>query len=248
MPYGYRNPGVRRHAARIIQRKFRKTRTNRKPSTKSGIIRLMKNVQLKNCETRRSTKFVEGNNMTHNVSYYVQNFLKTSQGDSQAPGMSTNTDNREGASIRARGLKFKFHYLTAVDRPNSLLQIYIFQYKANTTITDSNFWRGTDGAGGNMPRTVDMPNNNHVRILGKCVVQNQANYANVPDHQRINGRIFDKYIPLHNKYVQYERPDGTVPNWKDIGFCAVSYDANNTTQTDIIGYLSYSATLYFKDP
>ncbi len=214
----------------------------------------MKNVQLKQCETRRSTKFVEGNNMTHNVSYYQQNFLKTSQGDSQAPGMSTNTDNREGASIRARGIKFKFHYLTSEDRPNSLLQIYLFQYKANPTISDANFWRGTDGAGGNMPRTVDMPNTNHVRILGKIVVQNQNNYATsattngTTDHNRVNGRIVEKYIPLRDKLVTYERPDGTIPTWKDIGFAAVSYDANNTTQTDIIGFLSYSATLYFKDP
>lgn len=218
-------------------------------SNKFQLTRMIKNVQLNQCETRRSTKFVEGNNMTHNVSYYVQNFLKTSQGDTQAPGMATNTENREGAAIHARGIKFKFHYLTAVDRPNSLLQIFIVEYKANTTLTDGNFWRGTDGSGAVMPRVVDMLNNNHVKVLGKCVIQLQPNYAatNQGGHDRVCGKIIEKYIP-YNKYIKYERPDGTVPNWKDIAFCVVAYDANNTTQTDIIGYLSYSATLYFKDP
>lgn len=245
MPRRYSGPLM--PGARSAYVKGLRSNRRKKPATKQGLVRLIKNVQLKQCETKRATDYTDGVNQYHNITNYKNNLLYTSQGTAQAPGMDTPNSSRIGDEIIPTGLLLKFHYLSAVERPNVCGVIYLFQYVADQTPDDAVFWRGPAGAGATMNRLIDMPDTNNIRILKKHVIQNRNNYA-VPDtHDRVNGTMFQMYYKFPKKAVKYEA-NGGHPKWKDIGVASVFYDANNTLTTDILGYMSLSHTLYFKDP
>lgn len=223
-----------------------------KPTTVPSLTRMIKRVQLNQCETRRSTDFLEGQVTNHNTTEYVTNLLKTTPGDFQNAGMEENTANRQGAEVVAKGILCKFHYLSSVDRPNVCGNIYLFSYPSDLTIDDSVFWRGPQGAGAQMPRLVDIPNLNNITILRKISVQNRNNYAigtaAGAGDARLNGTMREFYykFPLGKK-IKYD-DKAEVPKIRDYGIAWVFYDANNTLTSDTVGYMSYSHTFYYKDP
>ena len=233
-------------------RKYQFRKKARVTHPKQNLVRLIKNVQLKSCETKRSCNFQEGIVCRHNSTAYVLNMLHTTQGDTQAPGMATSWSNRIGDEIIPKGMLCKFHYLSAVTRPNITGVVYLFQYKAGTTINDANFWRGPMGAGGQMPRLIDQPDTNNIRVLKKYKLQNRTANSYIQatggQTQRLTGAFFDFYYKFSPKHkVKYDA-NSFVPKWRDLGLAFVFYDANNTATSDDIGYMSYSSTFYFKDP
>lgn len=251
MPGTYRSNSLphsrRSYAARRIQSKWRG-----RPRRATNIVSLIKRVSLKACETKRSTEFTEGQEMRHNSTHYVLNLCHTSQGIEQAAGMATNYSNRIGDEIIPKGMLCKFHYLTAPSRPNMTGVVYLFQYRSDLTVSDATFWRGQWGFGSQIPRLIDQPDSNNIKILKKYKLQNRtANsflQADGTQTQRLTGSFFDFYYKFPGvKKMKYDA-HGTTPKWKDLGLAMVFYDANNTLTSDDIGYMSWSTTFYFKDP
>lgn len=234
-------------AARKIQSKFRRGRS---------LASQVKRISLSQCETKstgQSLGAVSGSaavDMYHNVTHFVDNLLATKQGVTANPGAIAFM-NRIGNEVIARGIRIKLQFISDPGHPNVNIKGYVFRYEANETPADANFWAGPSGLGGGMIRMLDSPDTRNVTILKSFSVHNQ-NVAFNPDlgsgSQAVHNVYKDLWIPLKSSKLKYDSNNSSVPKYKDIGMCFVMYDANNTLQTDIIGYLSYVTKFYFKDP
>ncbi|WP_445775547.1 hypothetical protein [Shewanella sp.] len=221
---------------------------------------MMKNVALKNCETKKSSLYTGSSvALFHNLAYYADNLQRTNQGLSDPEGFSQATRNRIGDEVIARGLKIKWFMENEADRPNVMWKIIVFRYNtleaATTPLTDPYFWRGTDGVGGNMNRMLDAPNPERVKVIKEILIKptNQANYSiqtagPVPVGPFVKTNLAEIYIPLNNRKIQYNDADSRFVRFTDIGFAVTVYDAINTAQTDQLANLQWVSTFYYKDP
>lgn len=218
----------------------------------------MKNVALKNCETKKSSLYTGSSvGLFHNLAYYADNLQRTNQGVSDPEGYSQSTRNRVGDEVIARGIKIKWFMENVLDRPNVMYRIIVFRYNTlegnGPGLADPYFWRGTDGQGGNMNRMLDAPNPERVKVLKEILIKptNQANYsqpANGAVGPFVKTNFAECWIPLNNRKVQYNDSDSRFVRFTDIGFAVTVYDAINTGQTDQLANLQWVSTFYYKDP
>lgn len=217
-------------------------RYTRKTVPVKQVTRLIKNVALKNCETKRSAKFEEGKDLLHNITVYQTGLLATSQGDDNPDGANRYPGSREGAEIIARGLNFKF-YLERV-KADTHYKIIVFKYKSGDTVNDGSFWQGGTGTGANdIMRIIDTIETSRFKVLKQLIVQ--------PSGHGWYTKELNFYINLRNMRVKY--PSGynesnTTPDGWDIGFAVVGCDKIATATTDKVGELNYAWKLTYKDP
>lgn len=239
-------------------KKYYKKQQYKRKSNYTKLTNLIKSVTLKQCETKTSNMVISGQTLFHNATFYKDNLMRTTLGTGDNTGFTNSTMNgsRIGDEIIAKGILFKFYHECAATRPNVVTKIYIFSYRAGVTVNDALFWCGSDGVGGNMLRLIDVPNSERITVLKTFTIQHQPNYANVmtsssngnnSNLNRICGTFRQCYVPLKNAKVLYSE-QGNVPKWKDIGVAVINCDANGTLQTDLIGYINFTARLYYKDP
>lgn len=190
---------------------------------------------------------MDGKNLYHNVTSYVPNLLATEQGVTANPGTSEN-DNRVGNEVIARGIKIRSQWISDPKRPNMNIKLIIFKHEANETPTDANFWCGPAGAGGNQNRMIDFPDTRNVTVVKTIMIQNQ--FVQPYDSQQlpVHNVYRDIWIPLKNKKIKYDANNSSVPKYTTYSMACVCYDANNTLQTDILNYWSFTSRFYFKDP
>lgn len=208
----------------------------------------MKTIALKQCETKVASDTAENLQLTHNGTYYRNNFFFTSQGTADPQGLDSAPRVRIGDEIIARGIKFKWWLSNKGDRPNVMYHIYVFYYNTLEVPTNSTFWRGTDGVGGTMNRMLDNPNPDRVKVLKKLIVNSKSQYQGVAPNLKEHSQLRELYISLNNKKIVYRRDSSGVPKTWDLGFAVVPYDAFGTLTTDNIASFAWSSTFYFKDP
>lgn len=95
---------------------------------------------------------------------------------------------------------------------------------------------------------IDFPDTRNVTILRTGLIQNRNKLPTGEATQPVNNVYRNLWIPMKNKKIKYDSNNSTIPKYTTLGMAFVSYDANNTSQTDILNYLSYSTRFYFKDP
>lgn len=246
MPYGNyrRRPSS---AARMAAAKKAFARRKARLARPRSLTSQIKSISLSNSETKTAGLYENGLNLLHNTTRYVVNLLKTSQGDTANPG-TVMYSNRIGNEVVARGLKIKLQFISDPTRPNLNVRWFVFRYEANETPSDANFWVGTAGAGGNMNRMLDYPDTRNVTILKSGMIQNRNKLPTGEATDPVNNVYRDVWIPLRNRKIRYDANNSEVPKYTTIGMAFVAYDANNSLQTDIIQYLSYTTRFYFKDP
>lgn len=208
----------------------------------------VKRVMLKQCETKVAGETEENIRLFHNGTNYKSGFLSTSQGTGDNQGFIVANRVRVGDEIIARGLKFKFWVSNKADRPNVMYHIWIFQYNALESPTNSMFWCGTDGQGGTMNRMLDHPNPERIKVLKKLVINSKDQYYQPAPDGKEHSQMKECRIPMKNRKITYRADNGTVPRGRDIGFAVATYDAYGTLVTDIIATYAYSCSFYFKDP
>jgi hypothetical protein len=221
---------------------YKKTKYNSK-----ALVSKIKKVSLSQSETKTNGLYEQGLNLLHNTTRYVVNLLQTTQGDTANPG-TTQISNRIGNEVIARGLKIQLQFISDPTRPNFNVRYFVFRYEANETPSDANFWVGPAGAGGNMNRMIDFPDTRNVTILRTGLIQNRNKLPTGEATSPVNNIYRNIWIPMKNKKIKYDANNSSVPKYTTIGMAFVCYDANNTSQTDILNYLSYSTRFYFKDP
>lgn len=218
----------------------------------SSLAKKIKAISLQNCETKRASDWEENMSLNHNTTLYRQGFLATNQGVTDPQGFAvTSFRNRVGDEIIARGIKFKFWLSNKADRPNVMYNIYLFSYPSQQTVSNSNFWRGTDGNGGTMNRMVDSPNPEKVTVLKQFKIFSGPSYYNgatTSPNGREHSYFREFYLKLNNRKIQYRDDNGTLPKKTDIGMAVVVYDAYGSLITDNVASMAFSQTFYFKDP
>lgn len=223
---------------------------------KKSLPQMIKQISLRQCETKKSHFLRENTNLFHNGTLYVSNLLHTTQGVEAPEGGLQQSDNRVGDQVIARSLSVRLWISNKSDRPNVMYRAFLFRYNTEVslaTVGDSYFWAGTDGVGAIMNRMLDHPARDRVKILSSRIVQpsHEANYSQGVGSA---GTVYEKsrlvtmYLPLKNKKIYYNEDGSAEPKYKTIGLAIVPYDAYGTPTSDIIGSFGYQATFSYKDP
>lgn len=221
------------------------------PKTKPKLTQMIKTVALKQCETKRSSKYQENVELYHNQSYYQTNLLNTTQGK-ENPSGANELGKRVGQEVLAKGLSLKLWISNKGDRPNVMYKIIVFKYPTRGTLIvgDAMIWQGTDGAGGMMNRMIDSVATNRVHVLCERMIlpEKESDFSAGGELDREKSHYRDIYIPLRNRKTKYIEPDSFFPQDHDIGFLIVGYDAYGTASTDQVGSYAFVSRFYYKDP
>lgn len=216
--------------------------------TAKSLASKIKNISLKNCETKIASQSADSVNLYHNVTHFVPNLLNSHQAHSGGNNPGTERlYNRIGNEVIARGLKLRLQWICDPQHPNMNLKFFVFRYESGKTLSDANFWVGPAGAGANQNRMIDFVDTREVTLLKSFTVQNR-NKLPIDAGDHVNNVYRDVWIPLNNKKLKYDGNNSDEPKYTTIGMACVAFDANNTLQSDIIQYMSYTSRFYFKDP
>lgn len=214
---------------------------------KKSLIKLIKNVSLKQTETKCTHWIYENVNLYHNSPSLSGGHLATTQGvaeDNSGSGQVIQC--RIGDRVYAKGLSYKFWFANKLDRPNVMYKIVFFRYQAGYTLTANDPYC-SQGTTNYMIRDLDTEKFKILKVK-KFNLQNNAQRVTSQDtFQGAEGhRAVNVWIPL--KYqLQYENGSQT-PKFTNIGFSVVAYDSYGTLLSDNIGSFAYSMKFYFKDP
>lgn len=159
----------------------------------------------------------------------------------------TSISNRIGDEITARGMALRLMYNCDFARPSQFVRIIIAVTPKTTgsTILDGTNFDLLDAAGSNDTVT-GMTKKEGVKVLyDKMVTFNANGDRTVPTTG--DNRCFKKlYIKSKRGSNLKWQQDGTLAN-KPVGVWIIPYDQYGTLRTDILGYVSYTYKLYFKD-
>lgn len=233
-------------------RPYKKRVYKRKPkSSMRSVTSMVKSISLAQTETKRSTRHAENINLSHNVTYYIDNLFKTEEGQTNPSGTSI-VNNRIGNEVIARGLAIKLWISNKVDRPNVMYKVLLLEHPTrliSSTMNDTVVWQGVDGLGGTMNRMIDHVASNRVKVVKSFTLQpnKESNYSQNPVKYE-KSRLLDFYVPLKNRKIWYNTDNGVVASFKDMALAIVAYDAYGTLQTDILASFAYNIRFYFKDP
>lgn len=254
---GYQGPqrkprASRRSSAVRIQRAYRSRRV------RGGLAKAIKSISLAQSETKKSSQYTDvPARLLHNVSYYAGELLATSQGVTDPEGTDQATLNRIGDEVVGRNISLKFFLANKHDRPNVMYRLVVFKYNTLAIVpaglTDTYFWAGTDGAGGNMNRMLDNANRERVTVVKSMWIHpaREANYTSNNagawmGHEKTH--MLHLNIPLKNRKIKYNSDGGTNTKFTDYGFMMLAYDTFSSLQTDIIAEFQWVSQFTFKDP
>lgn len=223
----------------------------RKPSMKrSSLVKLIKKVSLKPCETKHTHNINENINLAHNSPDLNYNHLQTVQSFTDNNQGASNFSCRLGDEVILRGLSYKFWFANKADRPNIMYKIIIFRYKSGTTPASPAPYY-PQGTSNYMIRDLDTESYKILKVV-KFTVQTGAqrirSELGTPIFSGAEGhRAISIWIPLKNQKLKYENGTGT-PKFTDIGYNVVAYDSFGTLSSDNIATFAVNRKLYFKDP
>jgi len=238
----------RRYSKKVSKKKVvYKKKTYTTPTKK--LVKLIRKIALKGCETKNTHVIVENNNLFHNSQYIVNGLLATTYGTGDDnSGLSANNV-RLGDQVIARGLSIKLWFANKLDRPNVMYKIIIFRYQSNDNPSDIFLSQSTTNI---MLRDFDTEKysiiaqktfNLQIGASGTFPVGTDATKWSEKEAHR----YVKFYIPLKNKQIKYNN-NSQIPKFKNIGFMVAPYDSYGTLTTDNIASFAYNYKFYFKDP
>lgn len=233
--------------------KSRKLFLRRKRTTKKGgvlrgkgLVRLIKNVSLRQSETKFQTLSGENLQLQHNGGTgptYVRifNLLATNQGQTQ--------ETRLGDKVIAKGLSIRLWLSNKLDRPNVMYRIIVFSGPRDqiSIASPNNFFEAHIGN-----KMIDMVNTDKYKIIKQRIIRPFAGDYSLESSatNKEHSTYLAMYIPLKNRQVSYGNDNEDLPTFtRDcISVAILAYDAYGTLTTDTIASFSYLTKFYFKDP
>lgn len=247
---GYPRRSKNYYASKIQAAARRRAAARRAKSMPTrSLTRMIKNVSLKNSETKRSSDYQQGLVLNHNTTRYYGGLLDVRHGIGNPDGGNTRDNlsipgTRVGAEIFAKGLSFKFQLERDTSHPDTFHRIVVFKYKQGQTLDDGLFWQGANGNGvNNILRTLDTIETSEVKVLKHLLVRPTTNLGLYTDHREF-------YVNLKNTRVKYSSGlnELETPEHWNIGFAVVAVSKHNVPITAAVATLNYSWKLFFKDP
>lgn len=216
---------------------------------------MIKKVALGMAETKTARRVHENVSLAHNQTLYFPNLLETQQGVGDAEGFEQ-LGARIGDEVIACGLRFSLHFFNKLDRPNVTYRFIIFKYATqvathNPGLDDNWFWRGTDGAGGEMNRMIDAPNSERIRVVREFFVESTHDYTNANAEGKFakeKSYLRHLYLPLNDAKIKYNMGNSKEPKFETYGMAVVAYDAFGTALSDVLATFAHTMTFSYKDP
>jgi len=239
---------VRRPARKIVKRRTYKKKSGMiTKKSKQSLVKLIKSVSLKACETKHTHSIVENTNLFHNVPLLDVAALNTSQSVNDDNTGTQNLAARIGDEVVARGISYKFWFANKIDRPNVMYKIVFFKYKSavGLNLPEPYYAQGTSNF---MIRDLNTEKFKIIKVIkfnlqtaGQRIITIGGALAGAEGHVAKS-----VWLPLNNKKIKYENGSG-IAQFEDYGFSIVAYDSFGTLTTDNIASFAYSRKFYFKD-
>lgn len=240
-----------------IKRKFKKTRktyrgrSSRKSRARKFTARVKKAL-LKTAETKYVMGAGENSACYHDRGDVSAGALTSNQGTIIwnpwfAITRGTSPSNRIGDEIYPRGMAIRMFYNCDFNRPSQFVRIIVAvipKVVAGTVMNGSNF--DLMDAQGSNDTVTGMIKREGVKVLYDKVKTFECDGTRAV--QTTGDSRFFKKIYIKSKHggkLSWQQ-DGTLSN-KPVGVWVVPYDQYQTLRTDVLGYVSWTYKLYFKD-
>lgn len=213
---------------------------------KSRLAKLIKNVSLRNTETKYAIGSSENVQLYHaggtGPTYMFRtNMLATSQGNTQ--------QTRLGDMVYGRYLSVKMWLSNKADRPNVMYRIMLVAMPADQVSAGSptGFLRGET-----TNPMMDSVNTDTYKVIYQKLIQPFSGDYSIESGAttREHSKYIKMVVPLKNRPIQYRTDGGTIPLAQKscISLFVCAYDAYGTLTTDNIASFSVVYKFYFKDP
>ena len=214
---------------------------------KNKLIKLIKSVSLKNCETKDTHIISENAQLFHNVPYVVSTLLYTEQGINDNETGTVQTQKRIGDEVIGRGISLKLWFANKLDRPDVTYKLIVFRYKSNTGLNTSLDPYMSQGTTNFLIRDI---NTDKFKIVKVKNFRISTSAQRITAQDTFNGaeghRAMTIWIPL-KRAIKYEDGSSTPKDF-DYAFTVVAYDSFGTLTTDNIASFAINRKFYFKDP
>lgn len=252
MPNGSKSAGGRYKKSRKVSRKltpFKRYNTKAmvaRAKTKA-LTKLIKAVQLKDCETCYRTRKFDSITVNHNV---IKGYELWIPADDFTNGMwptQGNTDgNRKGDEILCQGIKLRGILSVPYDRRATVLKVFFVQYNSSQGDPAQFDQLFHNVIGSVMTDPIQKDRWPGIKLLGTYRVKARDLS---PTGQR-NTIIINRWIPMKKKVTFINDGSNIAANVREYGrILFMAYDAVGTLQTDtLIDNGQMTATLYYKDP
>lgn len=217
-----------------------------KEKTKN-LIKLIKGVQLKDCETCYRTRKFDAITVNHNV---IKGYELWIPADDFTNGMwptQGNTDgNRKGDEILCQGIKLRGILSVPYDRRATVLKMYFVQYNSSQGDPAQFTELFHNVLGSVMTDPIQRDRWPGIKLLGTY----RLTARDLSTTSQRNTIIINKWIPMKKKVTFINDGSNIAANVKEYGrILFMAYDAVGTLQTDtLIDNGQMTATLYYKDP
>lgn len=231
----------------------RSRRASGKYSRKRAFAARVKKVIMKTAETKYKMGSVENQSAYHDRGQVNAGLLSTNQGALLFNPWSyiakgDNVDQRDGDAIWARGMAVRMCYWCAADRQAQYVRIIVAvipKVVSGTIMDGSNF--DLLDAGGSNDTVTGFIKKEGVKVLYDKVWTGTAK-GKTEDVDELGDNRFYKQFYIKSKKgskITWQQ-DGTLSN-KPVGIWVIPYDDYNALRSDILGKVTYTYKLYFKD-
>lgn len=191
------------------------------------------------CEKKQFIWMDENKQLLHNKGDYVTNFLSCKQGiEDNEDGTSGSQINRIGDEIVLKNINVRVWLSNKHDRPNCMYKIYLFWYDPDASLSDAYCFFSQQN------KMLDRVNTEVLTIIDQKTIFSGPSYSTTEQERSQLCTLNGSYKARKIKYDE----GGTVPKFKTIGMCVVTYDAFGTLQTDNIASYAYNCSIKFIDP
>jgi len=216
------------------------------PASRRRLVSLIKQTVLRKVETKERHANFGKTEIYHNAFYsgtpINTGFVWPLNDSGIMPSQGVSDNQRVGDEINMTSFSIKLLVGQKADRPNVNWRYLIMSVPKGSPITYANWFINTTG---NV--MLDDPNRDFVKTLKQGFWR--------PNEAGLVGGSADEYTFTKRITVPYKKllkfgPGGgvTTHNDNDLYFVLVGYDAYGSLQTDNIGYVTGSSTLYYRDP
>ncbi len=180
----------------------------------------------------------ENQQLIHNKSVYIANFLSCKQGVTDPNSTPGTNLVRIGDEFYLHNVNIRFWLSNKGDRPNVMYKLFLFWYDSDMTLSDATVYFTQTN------KMLDRINNESISLIDTTIVRSTNSYATTEQEH--------SYLATLNKSfkarkVTYDE-GATIPKNRTIGVAIVAYDAYGTLQSDNIASFAYNAQMTITDP
>lgn len=210
----------------------------------TNLVKLIKSVTLKQCETKHTDSNVAKTELYHNTYINLGDPFSRSY-----PLEGTGDEQRIGDKIVQRGIKLKFLIGQKYDRPNVTFKLWLLKLPRGQSLTS--YLTIFDQQTGNV--LLDPVNSDNVKVMwSKTIHKNYPNLA-TPVPGTVESREITFPVQTYircPKNITFVTNGGTDQGYSDTDHVLIvtCYDAYGTLTTDNCGYIQTFMRYYYKDP